>query len=563
MDDFGRAVSHHRENRFSEAATFYRRSLAGDPQSTESLRLYAALATQTGDAHQAKALAQRALTRDRSDAALYWMLASAQSTLGDTKGATTSGRRALALFPSMVDAWSSLANASLVESRRSYEAERNAVFLADALRSYDRLFALDPTKVGLGDLAGLHIEYGNRRRAYYYHALWHAGRLPSAEANRARGFQVVPSGIIQAIGHMVWLDGYLKAMELGLRERHDLIVLAPSNRIANAHYLDYWRDYVTVVTDAEYLQHLDFFRRYSEYGPGSMFSEGRSQGLTDAVATVQRMWEEQGRSPLLAVRDSDRGRGWSALGKLGMPRDAWFVGVHMREPGFDRSQEAIHRGHERNFAEQEHRNVSIEKFLPAMKRIVSRGGWVVRLGDPSMTPLPPMPNVIDYALSDQKSDWMDVFLLGTCRFFLGTSSGLWCVPMTFGIPAAVTNVAPLATRPLSTRDLFMPKLAWSEREKRFLSFEESMREPIGFASHAGVLKRYEVTPIENSAEEIEELAVEMMDRLDGRVAYSREDEKLQARHLEISKVGSNWGVNSRIGRDFLRRHASLLGPGIV
>jgi putative glycosyltransferase (TIGR04372 family) len=315
---------------------------------------------------------------------------------------------------------------------------------------------------------------------------------------------------------------------------------------------------VTVVVDPDYIRHLEPLIADSEYGVGSIRSEGRSQGLTDAVASAQRAWEEQRRPPLLVVRDEDRRRGWEALARLGVPRDAWFATVHMREAGFDTQRQAIDPSVERNFADQAHRNVVVAAFRRAIELIVARGGWVIRLGDASMTPLPEMANVVDYALSAEKSPWMDVFLLGTCRFYLGTSSGLWCVPVTFGVPSAITNIAPLATRPLSTRDVFTPKLAWHEPQKRFLSFRETMTEPVGYASHAGVLLRYGVTPVDNTSEEIEELTGEMLDRLDGTFVYSAEDEALQARHLEISRTGSNWGTNSHIGRDFLRRHADLL-----
>src|SRR4029079_17781066 len=108
-----------------------------------------------------------------------------------------------------------------------------------------------------------------------------------------------------------------------------------------------------------------------------------------------------------------------------------------------------------------------------------------------------------------------------------------------GVPVAITNVVPLATRPYSTRDLFMPKLAWHESERRFLSFEECVREPLGHTGHAGVLRRLGITLIDNSPEEIEELSREMLDRLDGNFAYSTDDEQRHARHLEITRTGTS------------------------
>src|SRR5256885_8476241 len=60
---------------------------------------------------------------------------------------------------------------------------------------------------------------------------------------------------------------------------------------------------------------------------------------------------------------------------------------------------------------------------PAVQEITRRGGWVVRLGDPTMEPFPPTPAVIDYAHSRLKSPATDVFLCGACRFFIGVASG--------------------------------------------------------------------------------------------------------------------------------------------
>ena len=96
-----------------------------------------------------------------------------------------------------------------------------------------------------------------------------------------------------------------------------------------------------------------------------------------------------------------------------MPPDAWFVALHVRESGFWKSLDTKFPNN---------RSADIATYLPAIREITRRGGWVIRVGDAEMGALPPMEHVIDYAHSPAKSDWMDVFLYGGCRFFIGGPS---------------------------------------------------------------------------------------------------------------------------------------------
>ena len=164
------------------------------------------------------------------------------------------------------------------------------------------------------------------------------------------------------------------------------------------------------------------------------------------MVAVNRVWEDEGRPPLLSIREEHAARGRAGLEALGVPPEAWFVCLHVRTAGFFQ-EVAAHRN--------SLRNAEIGSYLPAVEAIVRRGGWVVRIGDATMPALPEMPGLVDYAHSALKSDWMDVYLLGAARFFLGTTSGPWVVAHAFGTPVAMTNQLPFSERPFSDRDLFI------------------------------------------------------------------------------------------------------------
>ena len=141
--------------------------------------------------------------------------------------------------------------------------------------------------------------------------------------------------------------------------------------------------------------------------------------------------EWSARPPLFALRPDHALQGEACLRAMGVPEDAWFVCVHVRERGYSPSDQGHHA----------YRDADIGNYRSAMEEIVRRGGWCVRMGDASMTPLPPMPGLVDYATSSFKSDLMDVILCAQCRF--GTSSGLFLVSSAFGVPSALSNMAPL------------------------------------------------------------------------------------------------------------------------
>lgn len=153
--------------------------------------------------------------------------------------------------------------------------------------------------------------------------------------------------------------------------------------------------------------------------------------VTDLMSRAADRWRDTG-SPLRLDADTRR-RGDDALAAVGIPPDTPIVSLHVREPGWHLSH-----GNASNI-----RNADIASYAPAAAHLAGRGYRVIRLGDPSMTPLPAHFPALDYARSALKSGWMDVYIAARCRFHIGTASGMSFVPMLFGRPVLFTNYAPL------------------------------------------------------------------------------------------------------------------------
>jgi putative glycosyltransferase (TIGR04372 family) len=180
------------------------------------------------------------------------------------------------------------------------------------------------------------------------------------------------------------------------------------------------------------------------------------------------------------------------------------------------------------------------------------------MGDQSMRPLHSTPQVFDYALSPLKSDWLDVYLCASCRFFLGDTSGLFNVAGAFGRKSVLTNTAPLisAFSPFPG-DLAIPKQMF--RDGRPLTFAEGFSPEIGRLRLAPEFEKANISFVNNSKEEIANLVREAFDILEGNLIYTTEDELLQSHlHALVQRGQYCWPPSSRIGREYLRSRASEL-----
>jgi putative glycosyltransferase (TIGR04372 family) len=475
-----------------------------------------------------------------NSAGAYYRLGKALSQLNRLDEAISSLRKAVSLRSDFAEAHAQMAK-TLIKLGRFDEA----------FAAWEQVFQLKPDWPEV---------YDRIQNAFYFCGqTWAARsimqRVLDARNDFARKSQLDKLGIRflrdfpTAIGHIALLDSYVKMGILGQRSPARPILLVHP-RLANPCYLDYWRRYLPdMVTDPAAVELLSPFAKYLEDhifvvkdSSGNQRMGGKDYGGVGLQMSIQAQWEAEGRGPLLTLTDSDNDRGWQCLQTLGVPPDAWFVGLHVREG------RTTQRGA---------RDADIRTYRMAIESIVARGGWVIRMGDPSMTPMLPIPHAIDYVHSAVYSDWMDVFLWAKCRFFIATTSGPAFVPPTFGVPCVATNWFPLLFRRWFGQDIYIPKLLWSESEERFLTFAEALSSGVGNAESLDFLSSVGIRVIDNTPEEIDEAVVEILERLDGTLRYSDEDEQLQAR-FNTMWASNAFLANGRIGRAFLRKYAHLI-----
>lgn len=352
-----------------------------------------------------------------------------------------------------------------------------------------------------------------------------------------------------AMGHFSEIPEHLlKQQKLGWAPNHKLVIAAPPHMIANSALLEKWKEYYEVITDSDDLRSL-----------GSLVSElaietayvrmpnGLVRHFISGKSYIQAEWEKQLRPPILALSPKEIERGRRALDEVGIPKDAWFVPVHVRDPAFKADSSSFYA----------HRNANIKTYEAAFRAITSRGGYVIRMGEPSMPALSPADKVFDYAHSPLKSPWMDIFLFGHGRFSIVTTGGAYAAPMTFDIPTIFTNWFPTSPLLYGKKALYIYKLLKKRGDDRYLKLREIFVPPYFYSEENRYLTNAGIDFADNTPEEIEEVVIEMLDRLDGTLIYSEEDELLQKKFSDT--IPKDFGVlTARMGQKFLKRHSFLV-----
>ena len=168
--------------------------------------------------------------------------------------------------------------------------------------------------------------------------------------------------------------------------------------------------------------------------------------------------------------------------------------------------------------------------------------------------------IIDYA-TKARSDFMDIYLSGTCRFFLGGTGGLNTIPRIFRRPVVTDNLALTAEvcYAMYPNSLFIPKRFWYREKQRFMTFKEFIETcPNGFAG-ATHFENIGVDLVDNTPEELLDVALEMDERISGTWQSSKEDDELQERCWELLEMPQpNQVYWPRAGAAFLRQNQDLL-----
>ena len=223
------------------------------------------------------------------------------------------------------------------------------------------------------------------------------------------------------------------------------------------------------------------------------------------------------------LEQEDLNKGRELIKKFGIDENQWFVCLHVRE--------AASKAEGKN---EFFRNFQIQDYIKAIEYITDKGGYVFRVGDSSMSKLPKMKNVIDYANHEENCDFLDVYLGARCKFTIATSSGYWTIPHYFNKPILMTNSQMAADYyVLTEKDFFLPKFLKIKDNSEYATVEEYLQPPQGIVN-VEVSKLVNDNKLEYTSCSSEDLYLatkEINENIDGKNIWS-EDQIICKKEIE-------------------------------
>jgi putative glycosyltransferase (TIGR04372 family) len=436
----------------------------------------------------------------------------------------------------------------------------------DLIERLSDKFSLDRRLQLYRDAGVSFFMHGKIERANHY---WRkAGELRRFILGEESGpiYRILGSSWFAAIGHVAMLDFYAKYNKLYRGNEVRVVAQVDISKVPGSYLCERLSEKDINFIELENL-HDDYDewavrhgkRRWNQLTLAEQFAmvddfwefefpDGEIWGYTHAANKIQKEWESQKRSPLLSVTDGEQKFIRRALSLLGLPEGVWYVCLHVREPGF-------HKGWNTLYPSM--RDANIDDYLPAIDLIVKNGGWVIRMGDPSMKPLEPIPGVIDYAHSTLKTPRADILIPLNCRFFLGTNSGYATIPAIYGIRCIFSNWLPIGLPLWPSQDLMLPKLFWDERYMRFLTFEEIFSSGLAFIQNWADLPKG-ITLHDNTPEELVALVEEALG-ISFNLVEQEVHNGLNFVYQQISNQNNSY-CGAQLADSFVHKHHGLLQP---
>lgn len=225
--------------------------------------------------------------------------------------------------------------------------------------------------------------------------------------------------------------------------------LIRNNHYARSHTIDI----ISVSRPVANLQLVIMLKRYVRVAPAPsiwLFCEKaclfwtRSQVHQVGTSNYIKHYLQIRENPeKLAFTVAEKQTGTFLLEDLGIPNNGAWVCIYNRDSKYlYTSISATKFAVGVSWEYHSFRDFAVKTMALAAEELASRGYYVLRMGEVVEEPLVATnPRIIDYANTPLRGGFADIFLLENCAAFLGSDSGILGVPLIFGKPTLLVNLA--------------------------------------------------------------------------------------------------------------------------
>jgi putative glycosyltransferase (TIGR04372 family) len=225
----------------------------------------------------------------------------------------------------------------------------------------------------------------------------------------------------------------------------------------------------------------------------------------------------------LELTDNEIAEGMSQLRAIGIDPNKPYACLVVRDGGYYASLG------EKESDGYSFLNFDISTFEQAALSLVQRGYQVVRMGAGSAATFgAEHSTVIDYANSNLRSEFLDIYIAATCSFAISTQTGPDAVCLAFRRPVCYVDVTRFS------QFFFGTKLAWWNPAELWqgdsrLTLRDILRGPIFWIKDPNDFIRQGVRQVRSGAEKIDHLVMSFVDAFENDVNRSNEiDEKVHS-----------------------------------
>ena len=193
-------------------------------------------------------------------------------------------------------------------------------------------------------------------------------------------------------------------------------------------------------------------------------------------------------------------------------------------------------------------NTDISTFELAAQGLAERGYQVVRMGAGSEKPMTlKHANVFDYAKSQNRSAFLDIYLAGKCSFAISTQTGPDCVSLVFRRPVCYIDIARYSQFFLGTNIAYWNPTTLMKNGSR-MTLQQVMDSGVALLKDPDDFEKQGIISVRSTPEVIRQLSVEFAELFEAGFNQSANDEKTANQANEVIERGMGEFSQNKFGK---------------